>query len=282
MKKDLFSIDSNILKIDYLKHMFRNPFFAGQINPIHSEEYWEMLFVETNSVSAKTPNGTFHVSDSCAIFHKPGEPHFHYNDSDKDAIIIDVCFSSSSKYLLSLDNAIVSFSPKNIERLKKILNSCPLAENSPYPHVSAVKRQITKNHLELLIIDLIEQKSSVNYNNTQNKLCEDIIHILHNNIHNTLTISDIAKLCHRSESYIKKSFFAHFGVSIMSYFYDLKIAEAKYYLTTNMTVSQISNTLSFSSQNYFSTFFKKKTGMSPLQYKKSLSHTVIADFDPLT
>ena len=58
------------------------------------------------------------------------------------------------------------------------------------------------------------------------------------------------------------------GQSLGSYIDEYRVTRAKEMLTTtDMTMSEISDALGFSTQRYFSTFFKKKTGMSPSQFK---------------
>ena len=58
-------------------------------------------------------------------------------------------------------------------------------------------------------------------------------------------------------------------LSYNEYFLQIKVLYAKKLLSNGMTVSEIAEKLSFSSQNYFSVVFKRKVGVSPLQYKKS-------------
>lgn len=270
MNKKTFSLDSDSLKVTSLKHMFKNLFFAGQNNPPHYGEYWEMLFVETNYIMAITPNGTRKVQASHAIFHHPGELHHHYNDSDSDSTIVDICFYASGELINNLSNSIIPFSIKDIENLNGLLNICTLAEASPYPELSSINRQRLQNNVELLLLDLIEKTFSVNVSDAKRNLYENILCILHENIYNNLTIGDIAAMCHQSESYIKKVFLYYSGMGVIKYFNKLKIEEAKYHISCGIPISQISEAMSFSSQNYFSTFFKRETGITPLQFRKNI------------
>ena len=55
----------------------------------------------------------------------------------------------------------------------------------------------------------------------------------------------------------------------MAYFVGLKIRKAKEMLReTDMSVSAISDALSFDTSNYFSKTFKKLTGYTPSTYRK--------------
>jgi len=63
----------------------------------------------------------------------------------------------------------------------------------------------------------------------------------------------------------------HSGKSALNNIHDYIIEEAKMLLTTsNRTVAEISYTLGFKYPNYFSRFFKKKTNLSPSDYRKSV------------
>ena len=55
----------------------------------------------------------------------------------------------------------------------------------------------------------------------------------------------------------------------MAYFTELKIERAKKLLREDMNIAQIAEYLSFDTPNYFSKTFRKITGVTPLQYKKT-------------
>jgi AraC-like DNA-binding protein len=59
------------------------------------------------------------------------------------------------------------------------------------------------------------------------------------------------------------------GLTPGQYRQQLKLAKAKELLyTTNMSIAEISSRLNFECIGQFSTFFKKKTGVSPLEFRK--------------
>ena len=59
------------------------------------------------------------------------------------------------------------------------------------------------------------------------------------------------------------------GLGINEYILKVKMDKACRYLSeTNMTISEISDHLGFSSQRYFSTAFKRSTDKSPSEYRK--------------
>ena len=82
-------------------------------------------------------------------------------------------------------------------------------------------------------------------------------------------VSDVAKAVGKSESTVKKLFADYHG--IIKYYNSLKIKEAKRLIREERyNISQISDMLCFDTPQYFSKCFRSFTGMSPLEYKRSL------------
>ena len=82
------------------------------------------------------------------------------------------------------------------------------------------------------------------------------------------TLSDFAHECSDSISYIKQLFSKHAGVSPKSCYNQLRIQYAAKLLDEGYSVREIADKMNFSSSNYFSSFFKKYTGLAPLEYKQ--------------
>jgi AraC-like DNA-binding protein len=69
-----------------------------------------------------------------------------------------------------------------------------------------------------------------------------------------------------NECYLKKGFKALTGKTIHEYTQELRISKAKEMLSKEgLSVSDVANTLGFSSISHFSTAFKKATGMKPCE-----------------
>ena len=89
----------------------------------------------------------------------------------------------------------------------------------------------------------------------------------HTNAH--LSVADVARVIHRSESYTMKLFHDELGITITHFITRCKLEEARSLLThTQLTLSEISSYLCFSSQSYFQNLFKKKYGITPNHYRK--------------
>ncbi|MGI5960070.1 MAG: AraC family transcriptional regulator [Massiliimalia sp.] len=86
-----------------------------------------------------------------------------------------------------------------------------------------------------------------------------------------ITLDHLAAFFHYNKYYIAKQFQRQYGYSPIAYYHHQKINRAKELLKAGISVSQVSDTLSFSSIYAFSRFFKQQTGQSPTQYQKDCS-----------
>lgn len=100
-----------------------------------------------------------------------------------------------------------------------------------------------------------------------NRVNKDKI-IMQENIYNNIAPEDISKRLNLSYSWFRRAFKEYTGFSPAKYMNELKLQKAKVLLTnTSKSVKEISISLSFDNVEYFSTFFKKMTGKTPVEYR---------------
>ena len=116
----------------------------------------------------------------------------------------------------------------------------------------------------------MENEANVYYEaHPDEKLYKGAINFMKDNINKNICIGDIANHCHVSPTKIKTLFAEFTGEAIMTHFYNMKINAAKKMLAEGMSAGEVSNALGYSSQAYLTTVFKKTTGKSPKNFKKS-------------
>lgn len=97
-----------------------------------------------------------------------------------------------------------------------------------------------------------------------------IIYYVNNNFYKNITLADICAEFYISKVSLCKQFKKVMHCSVMKYISSLRINKAKELLIyTDNSIEEISRLCGFSSANYFGLAFKKETGMSPFNYKKT-------------
>ncbi len=87
----------------------------------------------------------------------------------------------------------------------------------------------------------------------------------------TLTVEEIARVCRSSPSGLYRLFREELGISPIAYLNTLKLSHACLLLEhTSRSVSEIAAECGLCDPYYFSKLFKKKYGLSPVQYRKGL------------
>ncbi len=80
----------------------------------------------------------------------------------------------------------------------------------------------------------------------------------------------LASLCGMSTVYFRKTFEAVYGAPPIRYLHDLRINKAKAILSGDYdSISQVAESVGYSSVYHFSKMFKTYTGMSPTEYAKA-------------
>ena len=94
------------------------------------------------------------------------------------------------------------------------------------------------------------------------------ISFIQENLSATLHLEDLAKRCYVSRSTLTEVFRKEVGISLGKYIDDQLIASAQRQLSqTPASIGQISNSLGYSNQCYFSRRFKQICGMTPQTYR---------------
>ena len=154
-----------------------------------------------------------------------------------------------------------------------------------------VDEKITNTYLEILDIISEEKKAfqqiaaslvisligrihykDLNHNNGETYITRIINQskaIMKEDFASNTPLDQIAQSLDISYSLFRREFKNRCGISPGQYRLELRLAKAKEILhTTNMSIADISSRLHFECIGQFSTFFKKKTGLSPLEYRK--------------
>jgi len=138
---------------------------------------------------------------------------------------------------------------QQVETMKDVLLIMTLNEAMLYDFANRVHhRQHTRHYTKLV-----------------NACCDFIdAHVREN-----LRVSDVAAFTDYSVDYVSRKFREETGGSIGDYIKAVKVSEAKSLLKySELSLAEISELLSFSSQSFFTVTFKRATGVTPGQYRQ--------------
>ena len=95
-----------------------------------------------------------------------------------------------------------------------------------------------------------------------------ILRYVHSNINAEMGVDEIADKAGVKRDTFSRHFSNDFGIPLKTFVMDeLMAVSERYLLHTEMPVREIASRLKFSSEFYFSTFFKRLKGVSPTQFR---------------
>ncbi len=96
----------------------------------------------------------------------------------------------------------------------------------------------------------------------------EVVEYMRKNAQKKITLEELAKLAFMQPTYFIKKFREAYAASPMEYCANLKLYEAMSLLAGGHDkIDSVSKSVGFSDSAYFSRFFKKHTGLSPIEYR---------------
>lgn len=241
-----------------------------------SHDFWEFACVLDGDVSIAIDEKVFEVHKGQMIFINPLEFHNMCSANNTDPEVLIMSFRLSDNF--NFDKRIVTVNDSIMNELLDALRFGMKTFNFDGICVASVKSdkefesQIFVNRLEILLLQIIKEDTTeeLQLNTRSAANYSKIIKILKANIGRSLTIKEIARIANMSESNVKKVFSMYANQGVMAFFNELKIIEAQKLLKEGLSVYEVSKSLGFAEQNYFSNVFKKATGYSPKNWLKNI------------
>jgi YesN/AraC family two-component response regulator len=110
-----------------------------------------------------------------------------------------------------------------------------------------------------------------NLKRDKNPSTAQIARFLRENLGQKITLADVGKITFFSPVYCDTVFKKETGKSIVEYLLDERVSEAKKLLLEGvLPLKQIAEQVGFPDYNYFARTFKKRTGFTPLEYRKTV------------
>ncbi len=93
---------------------------------------------------------------------------------------------------------------------------------------------------------------------------------IRNNLHERLTVEEVAKAAGCNRSYLAELFRKETKDSISGFIAKARIAAAKEMIDGGIPLAEVSSSLNYATQSHFCKRFREHTGMTPLQYKRRI------------
>ncbi len=255
--------------------------------PPHRHDAWEFVICLEGSV--KTIQGDLQntLQKNSFILHPPRQPHCLKVGASKASLFV-LSFVCSSEYLKLLQNRVIHISKNQRDQALIIVQELRsafdlqngqllLANFHRSSNAPLGCEQLITGCTEGLLISLLrtvtgesqrEWDSAALNRALESRITRDVCQYISDHLGEKITLDGIAKALHYSRSHITNQFKTLMGISINSYISDRRIQEAKVLLKNGTPIIQVSETLGYSSIQYFSKCFKDSVGIPPARYSR--------------
>ncbi len=247
--------------------------------------FWELAYIVDGEVGITSEEELYSCKAGDLIIHKPNAFHTCWNIHKSNMKIFTITFNGNG-----LDSTLfhgkIKLDAKDRELIDALIEEtkqCFHETDGEYYYNSLQYEQlkvekdfqILKNYLEILCIKIGKYAEKLNIhleNHSEQALkYKKIVLYLNKNVRLNLTIEKISKDLFESPSNLKRLFHKFANCGIINYYNNLRIDYAIKLLCEGKRMNEIANEMNFSSQNYFSSFFKKHMGIAPIAYQKKIT-----------
>lgn len=221
-------------------------------------------YVEEGTGCVNVDSETFYPCAGDSYFLQQGKSHHYYSDKQRPWKKYFINFSGKLALSLTEGYGLTGTSYfKGLSIKKELTDIIELAKRSEDDH--------TEQIVCILNSILIKFHAHMQSGKESSTIEEQMREFLDTKTTSRFRIEELCCKFHRSESQTIRMFKKAYGITPYAYLLEKKLSLAKKLLRdTNLSVKDIAEKLAFADEYYFSGTFKKKTGMTPSAYKKSL------------
>ena len=281
-----------ILNVSKIYTMYYYEFQSDYFIDEEVLDFWQLIYVDKGDCIITSNGNEYNMEVGNIFFHRPGTSRSVKGNGNSNFNILILTFACTSNAMDILPYDCVQVSSALKSTLSKIIRECRNAFYLPIidkgileiqakPTTLIGSRQLIKIYLEELLIMIMRKEHKISEADVlsllttkdidQGNIAASIESYLKENLDKKITIANICKVFNYNKTYICTHFKKSTGYSIIEYLNLAKIEKAKDMIREDSySLSEISETLGFSTPGYFSKIFKKITGLSPLEYKRNL------------
>ncbi len=287
------------LNQDYFKdnERLRTLFCDAQIRDRpHTNEFWEIAYVYEGQGQVISNKQTKQIISGQFLVIAPGTTYSLRSPSKKDGAIVRVCKCIfTSEYFERIFNCYSSISDISNYELYKlfcggkafILHLSDDRRNNiehlvwliahEYSHYTTGSGAVMEHAMISLFVclsRLYENQVNKFEETAKNNTIDDLKDYMKTNFGYKITLEDLAEHFHLSREHISRYFKKYTGKTVSRFLLEVRIERAKSKLgTTLIPVSDIAEYCGYSSMSNFQKSFKKVTGQTPSEYRRT--HKII-------
>lgn len=261
--------------------------FAGE-----THDFWELSYIDRGQIVVQHEKNKYLLKAGEMIFCKPNVFHKSWVWQGENASVITVAFEAEGIAMETFEKSIVVLNAEERQCISAIIREASLTYRHFYTPPATVtmekkkkipygSEQIICNRLEELMIYACRSERNILIDNRiitvePQQLSTDLVFriktYLQEHLEEKITLEKLAERNFISISTLKRVFRLKTGSSVISYLTDLRIERAKQLISEQKhTFSAIAEKTGFGSVHYFSTAFKKHTGITPNEYREKMS-----------
>ncbi len=282
--ENIINIKKNVIFIIQPYAVPKKTSFMGE-----SHDFWEFMYVTDGKVGVCCDEKKYIASKNDILFFKPNMYHHPFPVEPYPLTqFINISFECSSAAMRYFENYHGELSPKTKQLLQDVIEEGkqnfsavaegPIARSVTKQNAPLGGHQLYRLKLELFLITLLQEiqaqtsnKIFTSKNEYYRSLFTEVTSYLSENIYSDISMDDICKKFNYGKSFLSKLFKDKAGVSIMHYYKNLKIKEAKILLRyKEHSVAYTAEVLGFGNRYNFSKVFKQYTGFTPAEYKNQI------------
>lgn len=239
--------------------------------------FWQLFYVSRGQMSIIRDGKSETISAGQIILRPPNKTSTMIYPDNCELYMGILDFICSGKAIHSFGEHPITLDGKEKTLIEELIKEASVFYNSRPS--DPLWTELVSSDLENFLVRLYGRQNGIfsaegrsEKRNTKNNVSETISKIndlLEERRFSNISIDEIADIVSESANVIMKRYKKEMGESIMEHFLQIKLHTAMtLILSSNMNFTEISDLLGFSSVNYFSKFFKKRTGMTPTEYSR--------------
>ena len=266
-------------------------FSSDFTGPAESHDFWEFVYVDKGCVRNRVEKEDFVLKQGDFLVIAPNRRHqlcSHDGSSPNVFIISFVCHSKAmSRFRNRVDRLPKSLRHYIADIIGEARQTYNLSFNDP-GMLELLSRddelpggqQMIQLNLQQLLIHLYRGMLAADEPfadplfadvSTGNELVDGMVRRIQEGVYRPMTSGSLCRETGYSNSYLSALFHRHCGLSIAESINRAKIREARELIRRGgSNFSEIAAMLCYSDQHYFSRVFRKITGMSPSEYRRSI------------